>query len=43
MSQDQWPEYIRCRRIAIIKIIEAVTWVRIYFVAASVDHDHFYR
>lgn len=33
----QWPEYIRLMRIAIIRIIEAVAWVRKYFVAASVD------
>lgn len=33
----QWPEYMRFRIIAIIRIIEAVACVRKYFVAASVD------
>lgn len=37
LSTVQLPEYMRFRRIAIIKIIEAVAWVRKYFVAASVD------
>lgn len=34
---DQWPVYSRLVIAAIIRIMEAVAWVRKYFVAASVD------
>lgn len=34
---DQWPVYSRLMIAAIIKSMDAVAWVRKYFVAASVD------
>lgn len=34
---DQWPEYNRLVIAAIIRSMDAVAWVRKYFVAASVD------
>lgn len=34
----QWLVYIRFSRIVMVRIIEAVTWVKKYFVVASVDH-----